>query len=86
MSPNETLFLESTNKIVKEDISNSSFVKVSGLLVGHVPSSYFTNSTARGSASIHIVKNNALISHSFPFGILRDNWTSLIHAVQWLLT
>ncbi|KAL1123144.1 hypothetical protein AAG570_002231, partial [Ranatra chinensis] len=26
MSPNETLFLESTNKIVKEDISNSSFV------------------------------------------------------------
>jgi len=25
MSPNETLFLESTNKIVKEDISNSSF-------------------------------------------------------------
>ena len=28
MSPNETLFLESTNKIIKEDISNSSFVKV----------------------------------------------------------
>uniref|UniRef100_A0A1B6CL71 Ras-related GTP-binding protein n=1 Tax=Clastoptera arizonana TaxID=38151 RepID=A0A1B6CL71_9HEMI len=27
MSPNETLFLESTNKIVKEDISNSSFVQ-----------------------------------------------------------
>lgn len=26
MSPNETLFLESTNKIVKDDISNSSFV------------------------------------------------------------
>ncbi|KAI2801745.1 hypothetical protein BLOT_009562, partial [Blomia tropicalis] len=26
MSPNETLFLESTNKIVKEDISNNSFV------------------------------------------------------------
>jgi len=29
MSPNETLFLESTNKIIKEDISNSSFVKFS---------------------------------------------------------
>ena len=27
MSPNETLFLESTNKIVKEDVSNSSFVQ-----------------------------------------------------------
>jgi hypothetical protein len=27
MSPNETLFLESTNKITKEDISNSSFVR-----------------------------------------------------------
>lgn len=27
MSPNETLFLESTNKIVKSDISNSSFVQ-----------------------------------------------------------
>eukprot|EP01114_Cavostelium_apophysatum_P018777 TRINITY_DN5889_c0_g1_i1.p1 TRINITY_DN5889_c0_g1~~TRINITY_DN5889_c0_g1_i1.p1 ORF type:complete len:351 (-),score=96.75 TRINITY_DN5889_c0_g1_i1:33-1085(-) len=27
MSPNETLFLESTNKIVKNDISNSSFVQ-----------------------------------------------------------
>jgi Ras-related GTP-binding protein C/D len=27
MSPNETLFLESTNKIVKGDISNSSFVQ-----------------------------------------------------------
>ncbi|CAG2215454.1 RRAGC_D [Mytilus edulis] len=27
VSPNETLFLESTNKIVKEDISNSSFVQ-----------------------------------------------------------
>ncbi|XP_068735676.1 ras-related GTP-binding protein C-like [Montipora capricornis] len=27
MSPNETLFLESTNKIVKDDISNSSFVQ-----------------------------------------------------------
>lgn len=26
MSPNETLFLESTNKIIKDDISNSSFV------------------------------------------------------------
>ncbi|XP_017490399.1 PREDICTED: ras-related GTP-binding protein C-like, partial [Rhagoletis zephyria] len=26
MSPNETLFLESTNKVVKEDISNNSFV------------------------------------------------------------
>ena len=32
MSPNETLFLESTNKIIKEDISNSSFVKVSNLI------------------------------------------------------
>ena len=29
MSPNETLFLESTNKITKEDISNSSFVRFS---------------------------------------------------------
>lgn len=29
MSPNETLFLESTNKIMKEDISNSSFVQFS---------------------------------------------------------
>ena len=29
MSPNETLFLESTNKVIKEDISNSSFVKFS---------------------------------------------------------
>lgn len=28
MSPNETLFLESTNKIVRNDISNSSFVKL----------------------------------------------------------
>merc|ERR1719154_588851 len=28
MSPNETLFLESTNKIVKDDISNSSFVQI----------------------------------------------------------
>jgi len=27
MSPNETLFLESTNKIVKDDISNSTFVQ-----------------------------------------------------------
>lgn len=27
VSPNETLFLESTNKIVKDDISNSSFVR-----------------------------------------------------------
>lgn len=27
MSPNETLFLESTSKIVKSDISNSSFVQ-----------------------------------------------------------
>ena len=27
MSPNQTLFLESTNKIVKDDISNSSFVQ-----------------------------------------------------------
>ncbi|CAI9721447.1 ras-related GTP-binding C isoform X6 [Octopus vulgaris] len=27
VSPNETLFLESTNKIVKDDISNSSFVQ-----------------------------------------------------------
>ncbi|CAB3376707.1 Hypothetical predicted protein [Cloeon dipterum] len=27
MSPNETLFLESTNKIIKDDISNSSFVQ-----------------------------------------------------------
>merc|ERR1719410_1083665 len=27
MSPNETLFLESTNKITKDDISNSSFVQ-----------------------------------------------------------
>lgn len=26
MSPNETLFLESTNKIIKDDINNSSFV------------------------------------------------------------
>ena len=29
MSPNETLFLESTNKIVKEDVANSSFVQFS---------------------------------------------------------
>ena len=29
MSPNETLFLESTNKILKEDITNSSFVQFS---------------------------------------------------------
>lgn len=29
MSPNETLFLESTNKIVKDDITNSSFVSFS---------------------------------------------------------
>lgn len=27
MSPNETLFLESTNKVVKDDINNSSFVQ-----------------------------------------------------------
>ena len=27
MSPNETLFLESTTKIIKDDISNSSFVQ-----------------------------------------------------------
>ena len=27
VSPNETLFLESTNKIVKDNISNSSFVQ-----------------------------------------------------------
>ena len=27
MSPNETLFLESTNKVVKDNISNSSFVQ-----------------------------------------------------------
>lgn len=26
MSPNETLFLESTNKVIKEDICNSAFV------------------------------------------------------------
>lgn len=29
MSPNETLFLESTSKIVKDDINNSSFVQFS---------------------------------------------------------
>ena len=29
MSPNETLFLESTNKIIKEPVSNSSFVQFS---------------------------------------------------------
>ena len=29
MSPNETLFLESTNKIQKDDVSNSSFVQFS---------------------------------------------------------
>lgn len=29
MSPNETLFLESTNKILKDDVSNSSFVQFS---------------------------------------------------------
>lgn len=29
MSPNETLFLESTSKIVKEDISNSEYVQFS---------------------------------------------------------
>ena len=29
MSPNETLFLESTNKVQKDDISNSSFVQFS---------------------------------------------------------
>lgn len=29
MSPNETLFLETTNQIVKEDVVNSSFVKFS---------------------------------------------------------
>jgi len=27
MSPNETLFLESTSKIIKDDVSNSSFVQ-----------------------------------------------------------
>ena len=27
MSPNETLFLESTNQIVKEDIANSTFIQ-----------------------------------------------------------
>ena len=27
MSPNETLFLESTSKIVRDDVSNSSFVQ-----------------------------------------------------------
>merc|ERR1712072_963631 len=27
MSPNETLFLESTTKIIKDDVSNSSFVQ-----------------------------------------------------------
>lgn len=27
LSPNETLFLESTSKVVKDDISNSSFVQ-----------------------------------------------------------
>ena len=29
MSPNETLFLESTNKVQKDDVSNSSFVQFS---------------------------------------------------------
>lgn len=29
MSPNETLFLESTNKIVKQDVTNSSFIQFS---------------------------------------------------------
>ena len=29
MSPNETLFLESTSKVVKEDVTNSSFVQFS---------------------------------------------------------
>ena len=29
MSPNETLFLEATNKIQKDDVSNSSFVQFS---------------------------------------------------------
>ena len=29
MSPTETLFLESTSKIVKEDVTNSSFVQFS---------------------------------------------------------
>ncbi len=27
LSPNETLFLESTTKVVKDDVSNSSFVQ-----------------------------------------------------------
>lgn len=27
LSPNETLFLESTSKVVKDDINNSSFVQ-----------------------------------------------------------
>lgn len=33
LSPNETLFLESTSKVVKDDISNSSFVQFQVFLV-----------------------------------------------------
>lgn len=35
LSPNETLFLESTSKVVKDDISNSSFVQFQVRPVSH---------------------------------------------------
>lgn len=40
MSPNETLFLESTNKIVKDDINNSSFVQFT---IWDFPGNYLTD-------------------------------------------
>lgn len=33
MSPNETLFLESTNKIIKDDINNSRYVYIQSLFL-----------------------------------------------------
>ena len=79
MSPNETLFLESTNKIIKEDISNSSFVKVIVLynLIAAIQIHF--------ASSLHLIDEytSALSSQS---GILLGNWIFLTLSARWHMT
>lgn len=56
MSPNETLFLESTNKIVKDDINNSSFVQFQIWdFPGQFPSFIRAVQWSRGKESNHFL-------------------------------
>ena len=70
MSPNETLFLESTNKIIKEDISNSSFVKVNRSYLMFV-----INYTRNFNYCWNLYMNMINLCYSSQFGILLDNLT-----------